>query len=43
MNEMNRTMGLLDYLPGMLKPPVVEKLSFIHQLIKEAAENKAAV
>ena len=36
MNEMNRTMGLLDYLPDLFVPPVVEKLRFVHQLILKA-------
>ncbi len=33
MNEMNRTMGLLDFLPKPIAPPVVEKLRFVHQLV----------
>ncbi len=43
MNEMNRTMGLLDFLPVVLKPPVVDKLRFVHQLIRNATEKKPAV
>ena len=39
MNEMNRTMGLIDYLPEVLVPPVVEKLRYVHQLIRSAANS----
>lgn len=41
MNEMNRTMGLLDFLPEIFVPPVVDKLRFVHQLLREAAANVA--
>ncbi len=33
-NEMNRTMGLKDLLSRPLVPPVVEKMRYIHQLIR---------
>src|SRR5271169_2736365 len=33
LNSLNRTMGLLDIYPFILSPPVVEKLSAIHDLI----------
>jgi hypothetical protein len=33
LNSFNRTMGLLDIYPFILSPPVVEKLSTIHDLI----------
>ncbi len=36
MNEMNRAMGLIDLMPEILVPPVVEKLHFVHRLIREA-------
>lgn len=42
MNEMNRTMGLLDFLPKLLVPPVVEKLRFVHRLIGDAAQGAGA-
>lgn len=43
MNEMNRAMGLLDFLPEILVPAVVEKMRFIHELIRGArAERNAA-
>jgi len=33
LNSLNRTMGLMDMYPFILSPPVVEKLSAIHDLI----------
>ena len=33
LNSLNRTMGLQDMYPFTLSPPVVEKLSAIHDLI----------
>ena len=33
LNSLNRTMGLLDAYPFVLSPPVVDKLSAIHDLI----------
>ncbi len=36
MNEMNRAMGLLDFLPEILAPPVVEKMRFVHGLVRGA-------
>jgi len=32
LNEMNRSNGLLDYLPEVIAPPIREKLRFIHGL-----------
>lgn len=40
MNEMNRTMGLKDALTRSLVPAVVEKLRFIHQLVREVSLNQ---
>ena len=34
MNEMNRTMGLLDFYPKILLPSVVEKMRFVHELVR---------
>ena len=34
MNEMNRTMGLLDFYPKILLPPVVEKMRFVQELVR---------
>jgi hypothetical protein len=37
-NEFNRAMGLIDLAPKIVAPPVVEKLEFIHKLVKNAAK-----
>ncbi len=44
MNEMNRTMGLLDFYPKILVPPVVQKMRFVHELVRgnSAAGNQVA-
>jgi hypothetical protein len=34
LNEMNRTIGLLDFLPEVFADPIHEKLRFIHSLAK---------
>src|SRR5262249_57486424 len=36
-NSINRSMGLPDLYPFVLPPPVIVKLSFIHERIHEAA------
>ena len=41
MNEMNRTMGLVDLAPGLLTPPVVEKMRYIHGLLTAAAQGQS--
>jgi len=42
LNEINRSMGLLDVVPEVFVEPVVEKLRFIHQLaLAGRAENGA--
>jgi hypothetical protein len=42
LNEMNRSMGLLDIVPDVFVAPVVEKLRFIHDLVQSGrAENGA--
>ena len=33
LNEMNRSTGLLDAVPEVFPPPVVEKLRFVHRLV----------
>ncbi|MGH7787385.1 MAG: zinc-binding metallopeptidase family protein [Candidatus Binatia bacterium] len=35
LNEINRSMGLLDVVPEVFVPPVVEKLRFVHRLVTE--------
>jgi hypothetical protein len=37
LNSINRCMGQADLYPFILTPAIVEKLSFIHRLIREAA------
>jgi hypothetical protein len=42
LNEVSRSMGLLDIVPEVFVPPVVEKLRYIHQLVQAGrAENGA--
>jgi len=42
LNEINRSLGLLDLVPEVFVPPVIEKLRFIHQLVQWGrAENGA--
>jgi hypothetical protein len=36
-NEFNRTMGLIDLVPEVIAASVVEKLEFVHKLVKSAA------
>lgn len=38
LNEMNRSMGLLDFYPKLLVPPVVQKLGFVHELVRGAPQ-----
>ncbi|TWU42558.1 zinc-binding metallopeptidase family protein [Novipirellula artificiosorum] len=38
LNEMNRAMGLIDYVPEILVSPVVVKMQYIHDLLRNAAE-----
>ncbi len=35
LNEMNRAMGLLDFVPEVLTPAVVAKLGFVHELVRQ--------
>lgn len=35
-NEFNRTIGLIDLLPDVISRPVVEKLEFIHSLVRRS-------
>ncbi len=42
LNEVNRSMGLIDLVPEVIVPPVIDKLRFIHELVKVGrAENGA--
>jgi hypothetical protein len=38
-NEINRTLGLTDLVPEVFSRPVLEKMRYIHQLIKNAGHN----
>jgi hypothetical protein len=38
LNEVNRSMGLLDVVPEVFVEPVIEKLAFIHQLVRAGRE-----
>lgn len=34
LNEMNRTLGLLDFVPEVLTPAVIEKMRYVHELVR---------
>jgi hypothetical protein len=38
MNEMNRAMGLIDLVPQVFVSPVLEKLRYLHALVRTAAQ-----
>jgi hypothetical protein len=38
MNEMNRAMGLIDLVPQVFVSPVLEKLRYLHTLIRTAGQ-----
>ncbi len=38
LNEMNRAMGLIDLVPEILLPPIVAKMQFVHDLIRDATK-----
>ena len=37
LNEMNRTLGLIDFIPEVFTPAVINKLRFVHQLLRSAS------
>jgi hypothetical protein len=43
LNEINRSIGLLDVVPEVFVPPVVEKLQYIHDLVRTASPAVDAV
>lgn len=43
LNEINRTMGLLDLVPEVFAQPVVTKLRFVHQLVQCGREENGAL
>ena len=38
MNEMSRAMGLIDLVPQVFVPPVLDKLRFLHTLVRTAGQ-----
>ncbi len=42
LNEMNRAMGLLDLVPEIFTPPIVAKLNYIHELIRQTGGGSQA-
>jgi hypothetical protein len=42
MNSVNRAMGRPDLYPFIIAPAVVEKLRFIHDLVRGAARSAAS-
>lgn len=38
LNEMNRAMGLIDLVPEILLPPIVAKMQFVHDLVRNATK-----
>lgn len=42
LNEFNRTVGLIDLAPEIIAEPVLNKLEFIHSMVKRAARTTAA-
>jgi hypothetical protein len=42
MNSVNRAMGRPDLYPFVLAPPVVEKLGFIHRLVRDHSPRSGA-
>lgn len=37
MNELNRAMGLIDFLPTVIPPLVMQKLEFVHDVVEKAS------
>ena len=42
MNSVNRAMGRPDLYPFVIAPAVVEKLRFIHDLVRDVAQSAAS-
>ncbi|HQU41967.1 MAG TPA: putative zinc-binding metallopeptidase [Pirellulales bacterium] len=42
MNEMNRSVGLVDLVPEVFVAPIVSKLRFVHQLVCKTSPQRAA-
>ena len=41
MNELNRAMGLIDFLPEVVAPAVIAKVRFVHDVIAQSARRGA--
>lgn len=41
-NEMNRTIGSIDLVPEVLTPHIIEKVRFVHDLVRQASASTAA-
>jgi hypothetical protein len=37
---MNRAMGLIDLVPEIFAPPIVEKMQFVHNLLCRATQHQ---
>lgn len=42
LNELNRNMGLIDFMPEVVAPDVIEKIRFVDSVIKSATSHRAA-
>lgn len=40
MNEMNRSVGLVDMVPEIFDEPIVAKLRFVHELVEQACQTR---
>jgi hypothetical protein len=41
LNSLNRSMGHADFYPFIIPPPVVDKLAFVHQVVRAATRTGA--
>ena len=37
LNEMNRAMGLIDFVPEIFSPAVISKIAYVHDLLRAVA------
>ena len=40
-SSLNRCMGAPDLYPFVLSPPAIEKLGFVHRIVREVSRNRA--
>lgn len=43
LNEITRSLGLLDVVPEVFVPPVIAKLRFIHELVQQGRQENGAI